>query len=47
LADHLARLLAEQGTEADIRAEERFAAFMEADRALWHGLITRVGLQPI
>jgi tripartite-type tricarboxylate transporter receptor subunit TctC len=41
------RLLAEQGTEADIRAGERFAAFMEADRTRWRDLIARAGIQPI
>ena len=41
------RLLAEQGTEADVRAGERFATFMEADRTRWRDLIARAGIQPI
>ena len=41
------RLLAAQGTEADVRAKDSFVAFMEADRTRWRDLIARAGIQPI
>jgi tripartite-type tricarboxylate transporter receptor subunit TctC len=41
------RILAEQGTEPDLRAGEVFAAFMDADRARWRDLITRAGIEPV
>jgi tripartite-type tricarboxylate transporter receptor subunit TctC len=41
------RILAEQGTEPDVRAGDRFAAFMEVDRARWRDLIVRAGIEPI
>lgn len=41
------RLLAEQGTEPDVRAGDAFGVFMETDRTRWRDLITRAGIPQI
>lgn len=41
------RLLAEQGTEPDVRTARDFGAFMDTDRARWREIISRAGIPQI